>query len=104
MECVSGCACKPSVLDGTSASRVSVFKVHAFKVGWMSAQAAAAAFPSAPPRRLINAPPPAQPQVSQHARCRIRVTVRREPGAVPQEGHKVTLAAVMAVHAVNESE
>lgn len=32
IECLSGCACEPSVLDGTTASRVSVFKVHAFRV------------------------------------------------------------------------
>ncbi|KAL4429381.1 hypothetical protein ABPG77_005155 [Micractinium sp. CCAP 211/92] len=37
-------------------------------------------------------------QVSQHARCRVRVTVRKEPGAVPQEGHKVTLTAIMVSH------
>lgn len=28
-------------------------------------------------------------QVTQHAQCRVRVTVRKEPGAVPQQGHKV---------------
>ena len=28
-------------------------------------------------------------QVTQHAQCRVRVTVRKEPGEVPQQGHKV---------------
>lgn len=28
-------------------------------------------------------------QVTQHAKCRVRVTVRKEPGEVPQQGHKV---------------
>lgn len=37
-------------------------------------------------------------QVSQHQRCRVRVTVRKQPGAVPQEGHKVTLTAIMVSH------
>lgn len=32
VECLSGCQCEPNVLDGTTASRVSVFKVHSFKV------------------------------------------------------------------------
>lgn len=32
VECVSGCACDPNTLDGTTASHVSVFKVHSFKV------------------------------------------------------------------------
>lgn len=32
VECRSGCSCRPSILDGTSASRVSVFKIHSFKV------------------------------------------------------------------------
>lgn len=31
VECVAGCACEPSVLDGTTARRVSVFRVHSFK-------------------------------------------------------------------------
>lgn len=39
---------------------------------------------------------PNRAQVSQHKRCRVRVTVRKEPGAVRQQGHKVTLTAVMA--------
>lgn len=33
VECVSGCTCQPSILDGTTASRVSVFKTHTFEVG-----------------------------------------------------------------------
>lgn len=40
-------------------------------------------------------------QASQHARCRVRVTVRAEPGVVAQEGHKVMLAAVMVSHRLN---
>lgn len=32
VRCAAGCACAPSVLDGTTAARVSVFKVHAFQV------------------------------------------------------------------------
>lgn len=67
VECISGCTCEPSVLDGTSAARVSIFKTHAFTV-------------------------------SPHPLCRLRVTVREEPGQVPQQGHKVMLAAIMVVH------
>jgi hypothetical protein len=37
-------------------------------------------------------------QVTQHAKCRVRVTVRKEPGEVPQQGHKVTLMAIMVSH------
>lgn len=46
-------------------------------------------------------PPPRAPlQATRHAACRLRVTVRREAGAVAQEGHKVLLAAVMVTHQV----
>ena len=36
-------------------------------------------------------------QVSQHAKCRLRVTVRKQRGGAPQDkpGHKVTLMAIM---------
>ena len=34
VECVSGCTCQPSTLDGTTSSRVSIFKSHSFKVRW----------------------------------------------------------------------
>lgn len=71
VDCRSGCTCRPSTLDGTSASRASVFKIHSFKV-------------------------------TQHRRCRFRVTVLEEPGATPQEGHKVMLAAVMVEHSPKE--
>ncbi|EFN58310.1 hypothetical protein CHLNCDRAFT_142315 [Chlorella variabilis] len=36
--------------------------------------------------------------VTQHRRCRVRVTVLDEAGEFPQEGHKVTLVAVMVAH------
>ncbi|KAL4447553.1 hypothetical protein ABPG75_004772 [Micractinium tetrahymenae] len=36
--------------------------------------------------------------VSRHKRCRVRVTVLAQPGAVPQNGHKVQLLAVMVSH------
>lgn len=48
-----------------------------------------------PPR---PAPAPPRPQASQHERCRFRVTVSNATGAVPQEGHKVMLVAVMVIH------
>lgn len=54
---------------------------------------------SAPAQHVF---PPAHPslclQVSHHKRCRFRVTVTNEAGEVPQEGHKVVLAAVMVMH------
>ena len=37
VECVSGCTCQPSRLDGTTPSRVSIFKTHSVEVrrgGW----------------------------------------------------------------------
>ncbi|KAL4422911.1 hypothetical protein ABPG75_009108 [Micractinium tetrahymenae] len=71
IQCRSGCSCRPSTLDGTSASRASVFKIHSFKV-------------------------------TQHRRCRFRVTVSKEPGATPQQGHKVMLAAIMVAHTPQE--
>ncbi|KAL4421052.1 hypothetical protein ABPG77_007527 [Micractinium sp. CCAP 211/92] len=37
-------------------------------------------------------------KVTQHAQCRVRVTVSKKPGTVPQEGHKVTLMAIMVSH------
>lgn len=37
-------------------------------------------------------------KVTQHAQCRVRVTVSKKPGAVPQQGHKVTLMAIMVSH------
>lgn len=37
-------------------------------------------------------------QVSQHPRCRVRVTVRSRPGAVPQQGHKVALLGLLVSH------
>ncbi|PSC71318.1 hypothetical protein C2E20_5316 [Micractinium conductrix] len=37
-------------------------------------------------------------QVTQHKKCRVRITVRPEPGEVPQKGHKVTLTAIMVSH------
>ncbi|PSC68081.1 hypothetical protein C2E20_8267 [Micractinium conductrix] len=37
--------------------------------------------------------------VSRHRRCRIRVTITDEPGQFPEEGHKVSLVAVMVTHA-----
>jgi hypothetical protein len=33
VECVSGCSCERSTLDGTTPSHVSIFKTHSFKVG-----------------------------------------------------------------------
>ncbi|EFN55332.1 hypothetical protein CHLNCDRAFT_134328 [Chlorella variabilis] len=36
--------------------------------------------------------------VTQHAQCRVRVTVRKQGGAVKQAGHKVTLMALMVSH------
>ncbi|PSC75050.1 hypothetical protein C2E20_1732 [Micractinium conductrix] len=71
VKCAAGCRCRPSVLGGTSASRATVFRAHAF-------------------------------QVSQHARCRLRVTVRQQPGMVPEEGHKVMLAAVAVTHQLGD--
>lgn len=38
-------------------------------------------------------------QVTRHKRCRIRVTVGRQPGEWPQAGHKVMLNAAMVSHA-----
>lgn len=52
----------------------------------------------------VNAPPrprpcrPLPPQVSQHERCRVRVTVASKPGRVAQKGHKVTMMAIMVSH------
>lgn len=37
-------------------------------------------------------------QVSRHKRCRFRVTLTDKPGEFPEEGHKVTLVAVMVTH------
>ncbi len=41
---------------------------------------------------------PASLQVSQHKRCRLRITVSSRAGSVPQKGHKVQLTAVMVSH------
>lgn len=37
-------------------------------------------------------------KVTQHRACRVRVTIRKQPGAVPQAGHKVSLQALMVSH------
>lgn len=36
--------------------------------------------------------------MTRHPRCRVRVTISERPGAVPQEGHKVSLSGVMLSH------
>ncbi|KAL4448549.1 hypothetical protein ABPG75_005768 [Micractinium tetrahymenae] len=36
--------------------------------------------------------------VTQHEDCRVRVAVRQEPGATPQEGHKVSLMGLIVSH------
>ena len=49
--------------------------------------------------RPYNSPPPTQPvQVSEHTRCRVRITVSAGAGKVPQKGHKVSLTGVMVSH------
>ena len=42
--------------------------------------------------------PPWHMQVSQHERCRVRITVSEEAGAVPQQGHKVSLSGLLVTH------
>lgn len=37
-------------------------------------------------------------QVSQHERCRVRITVSAAPGEVPQQGHKVSLSGLLVTH------
>ena len=37
-------------------------------------------------------------QVSQHARCRVRVTISSVPGSVPAQGHKVSLFGLLVSH------
>ena len=37
-------------------------------------------------------------QVSQHARCRVRVEVSPLPGEVPSGAHKVSLMGIMVSH------
>jgi palmitoyltransferase len=37
-------------------------------------------------------------KVSQHAKCRVRVRVTSQAGAVPQQGRKVTLMGLMVSH------
>ena len=39
-------------------------------------------------------------QVSQHRRCRVRMTISKEAGEAGGEGHRVMLAAVMVTHKV----
>lgn len=66
----------------------------------MGAGRRAATLPAAEPaqRAAFRRRPVACLQVTQHRRCRVRVTVRAEPGRAAQAGHKVTLAAVAVVH------
>ena len=47
-----------------------------------------------------NRPPTHHPpvQVSEHARCRVRITVSADAGQVRQKGHKVSLTGVMVSH------
>lgn len=124
VDCRSGCTCRPSTLDGTSASRASVFKIHSFKVWFMPGASITCRSPAGCPGCSRQQPPgkqwlvselagrllctlsaalgPTFAQVTQHRRCRFRVTVLEEPGATPQEGHKVMLAAVMVEHSPKE--
>ena len=116
VQCVSGCMCKPSKLDGTWQMRFSLFWFHRFQVSqawresrpWPAHLPALVAMPACPARSKTAPPPPlaasnAAPdagaaacfaawdnvQVSRHKRCRFRVTLTDEPGEFPEEGHKV---------------
>ena len=51
-----------------------------------------------PPLPLPHATHPDPMQVSQHGRCRVRITVQEEAGEVPQQGHKVSLSGLLVTH------
>ncbi|EFN58305.1 expressed protein [Chlorella variabilis] len=77
-ECTSGCTCEPTYLDGLWAQRSSLTQIHSFE-----------ASPAA---------------VTQHPRCRIRVTIvprtADTPGGLrpPGAGGKFQLSAIMVAH------
>lgn len=103
--CVAGCSCVPATLDGTWDKRVSLQHILPIYVrpAWHEAggelrgrqwlQGRAAPSTLAPTPTLA---PPAQP--TRHERCRVCVTIAERPGAVAQQGHKVSLTAVMVSH------
>ena len=98
--CVAGCTCGRTQLDGTWALQASLQQVHTFTVrgGGRSAPCGTPG-ESRPGMQRVRPLPPlvATPslQVSQHERCRVRVTVTKQPGSVPQEGHKVALLGLI---------
>lgn len=51
-----------------------------------------------PTHPRLPLPPAPAVQVTRHPRCRVRVTISERPGAVAQDGHKVSLSAVMLSH------
>ena len=101
VKCVAGCACPTTEIDGTWEARASLLQIHRFKVGWGRWQH------SVRDRRRVSRASCSswqhgrsrlpkgvllfawRPQVSQHARCRVRVRVMSWDGQVPSGGHKV---------------
>lgn len=98
VECVSGCKCDPSWLDGTWDRQASLFTILRFHVrpgAGFSAERSCCI-------RSVRSSCPLAPlpsanacrasfllQVTRHKQCRFRVTVLDKPGEFPQDGHKV---------------
>lgn len=121
VECISGCACEPSVLDGWWERHASLQVMHTIRVsagghrgvggdvqlcavGWNRTTAgtqprhsaprfvAARKLPAHARSRLAPANLCNQPQVSEHPECRIKLTVLNEStGKGKAAGHKVRL-------------
>ena len=93
--CVAGCSCEPSTLQGRWERRATVRQFHAFQVRrrrW--ARGRLRALPGAARAAASRCPLPGAPllpQASQHATCRIRVSILAE---TETDGHKVSLTTV----------
>ena len=106
VKCVAGCRCHTTILDGTWAQQATLMQTHTFWCAgwgrWLAALVgalgtAAGGGGPVPPLALTLRWCPSTGasvpwcRVTQAAECRVRVTVRRRPGAVPQRGQKVKL-------------
>lgn len=84
----------PSMSDaasGGAGGRINTIRNDEQQAAWQPADAPCRA-------ASISHLPLVLPQVTQHERCRVRVTVRQEAGASPQAGHKVALMGLIVSH------
>ena len=113
VECVSGCTCQPALVDGLWEQRVSLQQMHTFEA--RRRQLAACCLLGAPAvrrwrasivltLRLLAHTRTHPVQVSQHAACRLRVTIvprsKDTPGGARPAGGgtKFQVASLVVAH------